>query len=213
MEIQESVVLIARDTGRLREVVTALPQESRALAVGTDVSDEEEVKRLVERTIDRFGRIDILVNNAGHGLFKPVVEMTAEEFDEIIAVNLRGVFLMTRHVLPHMYARKHGMIITVSSLAGKNGFAGGSAYCASKFGVMGMMESIFHEARGNNVRVVTLCPGSVDTHFFDESGMTPPRRDSILQAEDVAETILFTAQLPDRALIREVDIRPADPKH
>lgn len=184
----------------------------RAIGVATDITDPASIERLRDRLLGELGAIDILVNNAGYGLFKPVVEMTAEEFDDLLRVNLHGVFLATKYVLPHMYERRSGMVITVSSIAGKNGFAGGGGYAASKFGVMGLMESVFHEARGHDVRVVTLCPGSVNTHFFDEAHMSPPNRDSILQSEDVAATILFAAKLPEHALIRELDLRPTNPR-
>ncbi len=206
------LVLAARSAEKLQEVIASLPEGTDAIAITTDVGVEEEVKHLMERTLERFGAIDILVNNAGYGLFKPVVEMTAEEFDDLLRVNLHGVFLATKYVLPHMYERRSGMVITVSSIAGKNGFAGGGGYAASKFGVMGLMESVFHEARGHDVRVVTLCPGSVNTGFFDEARMSPPNRDSILQSEDVAATILFAAKLPEHALIRELDLRPTNPR-
>lgn len=206
------LALAARNTDKLAEIIAALPAGTEAIAVGADVADEEEVKHLITRTNDRFGQIDVLVNSAGYGLFKPVTEMTMEEFDDVIRVNLRGVFLTTKYILPQMYEQQGGTIITISSLAGRNGFAGGAAYCASKFGVMGVMESIFHEARAHNVRIVTICPGSVNTPFFDDSQMTPPMREAILQPEDVAAAILLAARLPENALIREMDIRPTNPK-
>src|SRR5207248_1985004 len=103
-----------------------------------------------------FGSVDVLINNAGIGLFLPVLEMSAEDFDRVLAVNLRGVFLMTQAVLPRMMQRKSGTIVTISSLAGRNGFQSGAAYCASKFGVRGLMQSLFLEARESNIRVITV---------------------------------------------------------
>lgn len=166
---------------------------------------------MVEQTVDAFGHIDVLVNSAGFGVFKPVIDLTADEFDAIISVNLRGAFLATRYTLPHMYARRAGAVINISSIAGKHGFASGAAYCASKFGLMGLMESVFHEARRYDVRVVTITPGSVDTPFFDRAHTTAPDRDRILQPDDVAETVLLALSLPARALLRELDIRPTNP--
>jgi NADP-dependent 3-hydroxy acid dehydrogenase YdfG len=206
------IVLAARSEHGLQQTVESLPSEAESLVIPTDVGDEAQVRVMVERTISRFGGIDVLVNNAGYGLFKSVTELTAEEFDDIQRVNLRGVFLCAKYVLPHMYEKKSGTVVTISSLAGKNGFPNGGAYCASKFGVMGLMECIFHEARRYDVRVVTIAPGSVDTPFFDGAQMTPPNRGRILQAEDVAETVLLAATLPERALIRELDIRPTNPR-
>ena len=110
-----------------------------------------------------------------------------------------------------MYNRKEGTVITISSLAGKHGFATGGAYCASKFAVNGLMESVFHEARRYNVRIVTITPGSVDTPFFELANTTPPNRDRILQPDDVAESVVLAASLPERALLRELDIRPTNP--
>jgi 3-oxoacyl-[acyl-carrier protein] reductase len=207
-----AVALAARDERKLREVAARLPKGSQALTVPTDVGDEEQVRRMVSRTIERFGRIDLLVNNAGFGIFKSVTDLTSEEFDDVIRVNLRAPFLCMKYVLPAMYAREQGTVVTISSVAGRHGFAGGGAYCSSKFGVMGLTECAFQEARSHNVRIVTICPGSVDTAFFDEAHTTAPNREAILKPEDVAETVILALALPDRALIRELDIRPTNPR-
>ncbi len=212
-EAGANVALMARREEKLREVAASLPEGTKSLVLPADVTVEEDMRNAIERTVEEFGSLDMLVNNAGYGRFKPVDEMTAEEFDGMIAVNLRGVFLATKYGLARMYEQgKGGAIVTISSLAGRNGFAGGGGYCASKFGVMGLMESVFHEARSKNVRVITITPGSVDTPFFDEVGTSPPDRESILQPEDVAVTVRHALVLPERALIRELDIRPANPK-
>jgi 3-oxoacyl-[acyl-carrier protein] reductase len=205
------IALASRSRVKLESVADRLPKAEVHLVPG-DVGVEDEVVDMVESTCKHFGSIDLLVNNAGMGIFKPLTELSVEDFDTVINTNLRGVFLCTRTVLPIMYEQGSGTIITISSLAGRHGFAGGGAYCASKFGVMGLMESVFHEARSRNVRVITISPGSVDTAFFDEAQTTPPNRDNILRAEDVADTVIFAATLPERALIRELDIRPANPR-
>ncbi len=205
------LVLAARNAAKLEGVIASLGTGAEAIAVATDVGSEEDVRSLVERAHERFGTIDALVNNAGFGLFKSLTEIGTDEFDAVLRTNLRGTFLMMKHVLPHMYARARGTVVTISSVAGRHGFAGGGAYCASKFGLMGLTESAFHEARAHNVRVVTLCPGSVDTPFFDEAHTTAPNRDRILQPEDVAAAVMLALQLPERALIREMDIRPTNP--
>lgn len=208
-----NVALAARRERNLTDVAASLPEGTRSLVLPADVTDEGEVTRAIDRTAEAFGSLDVLVNNAGYGFFRPIHEMTAEEFDGMIAVNLRGVFLCTKHALARMYEQgRGGSIVTISSLAGKNGFSGGGGYCASKFGVMGLMESAFHEARSQNVRVITIAPGSVDTPFFDGVEKAPPNRAKILQPEDVALTVLHALSLPERALIRELDIRPANPK-
>jgi len=206
------VALAARNEKKLQEVAASLGDRSRTLVVPADISQESDVREMVERTVRQLGRIDILINNAGFGVFKPLTDISVEEFDNVIGVNLRGTFLCLKHTLPLMYEQGHGCVVTISSLAGKHGFAGGGAYCASKFGVNGLAESAFHEARSQNVRIITISPGSVDTNFFDEAGTTSPNRDRILQPEDVAESVLLAVSLPERALIRELDIRPANPK-
>ncbi|MBC8146085.1 MAG: SDR family NAD(P)-dependent oxidoreductase [bacterium] len=205
------VALAARNELDLKKVASACEDPSATIVLPTDVRDDEQVRRMVDKTIDAFGQIDVLVNNAGFGTFKPVIELTAAEFDSIIAVNLRGAFLATRYTLPHMYARRDGAVINISSIAGKHGFASGGAYCASKFGLMGLMECVFQEARRYDVRVVTITPGSVDTAFFDQAQTEAPNRERILQPDDVAETVLLALSLPARALLRELDIRPTNP--
>jgi 3-oxoacyl-[acyl-carrier protein] reductase len=206
------LVLAARNREALEQTAASLPKGTGSLVLPTDISDENQIRRMVEGTVEKFGRIDLLINNAGVGIFKPIIELSTEEFDHVLDVNLRGTFLCLKHALPYMYRQRSGTVITISSIAGKNGFAGGSAYCASKFALMGLMESVFHEARSYDIRVVTLTPGSVNTPFFDEAGMTPPNRNRILQPEDVAATILFAATLPEHALVREIDIRPTNPR-
>lgn len=206
-----SVALASRDERKLRDVAAGLPRRAQSLILPTDVGDEAQVRRMVDRTVERFGRIDLLVNNAGFGIFKSLTELTVEEFDNVIGVNLRAPFLCMKYVLPGMYARKRGTVVTISSVAGRHGFAGGGAYCSSKFGVMGLTECAFQEARSHNVRIVTICPGSVDTAFFDEAHTTSPNRGTILKPEDVAETVMLALALPERALIRELDIRPTNP--
>lgn len=212
-EAGANVALAARHEKKLADIAASLPDGGTSLVLPTDVTKEEEIVQAIDRTVETFGSLDVLVNNAGYGIFKPIHEMTAEEFDGMIAVNLRGVFLCTKHALARMYEQgTGGAIVTISSLAGKNGFSGGGGYCAGKFGVMGLMESAFHEARSQNVRVINIAPGSVDTPFFDDVEKAPPNREKILQPEDVALTVLHVLSLPERALIREIDIRPANPK-
>src|SRR5689334_11579821 len=113
-----SIALAARNELDLKKVAASCP-DSNTIVIPTDVRDEAQVQRMVDRTIESFGQIDVLVNNAGLGMFKPVIELTAAEFDSILAVNLRGAFLATRYTLPHMYARRDGAVINISSIAGK----------------------------------------------------------------------------------------------
>ena len=205
------VALAARSEEKLKEVAESL-EGPNALVVPFDVTDPDGVKKGIEKVVEEFGSLDVLVNNAGLGTFNPLHELEIDEFDKMIDVNLRGTFICTKYALPHMYEQEKGAVVTIASLAGKNGFKGGSGYAASKFGAVGMMESLFHESRDKGVRSITINPGSVDTPFFDEAGVEVDNRDAILTAQDVAATVRHALELPENALIREVDIRPANPK-
>jgi 3-oxoacyl-[acyl-carrier protein] reductase len=169
------------------------------------------VTSVVEHVSTALGEIGVLVNNAGVLIARPIEELTLEDWDATMATNLRGLFLMTRAVLPPMRARGHGDIVNVASLAARNGFAGGSAYVASKHAVLGFGRALMLELRKEGIRVITVCPGSVDTVLLRDQPMLKPDPARILQPEDVAETILHSLRLPERALVSEVDIRPSNP--
>ena len=193
-----------------------LAHDLRALGVRTvgaasDIRDEAQVAEFAERVLREAGRPTILVNNAGIGHFGPVTEMTAAAWDDVMATNLRGMFLMTRAFLPAMLARGSGDVVNIASLAGRNGIANGAAYSASKHGVIGFSKSLLLEVRTHGVRVMTVCPGSVDTPFFDAETPFDPDRGRILHPEDVAKVVLDALELPVRALVSELDIRPANP--
>jgi 3-oxoacyl-[acyl-carrier protein] reductase len=136
--------------------------------------------------------------------------MSVGDWDAVIETNLRGMFLMTRAFLPAMLEARRGAIVNIASLAGKNGIADGAAYSASKHGVLGFSKSLMLEVRKQGVRVIAVCPGSVNTQFHDTSPHNP-NRDRILWAEDVAKVVADTLELPGRALVSELDIRPANP--
>ncbi|MCL4540184.1 MAG: SDR family NAD(P)-dependent oxidoreductase [Bacteroidetes bacterium] len=204
------LVISARDTGRLGAFRDELKSRgTEVISVTADVSKESDVVTLVKAAIGAFGRIDILVNNAGFGIFKPVVEMKTEEFDSLFNVNMRGTFIATRETLPHMIAEKDGVIINIASLAGKNAVENGAAYAATKWAVLGFARSLMLEVRKHNIRVVTICPGSVDTDFGSGNR---PNRDRILKPADVAEAAVLAASLPATAMMSEIDLRPTNPK-
>lgn len=206
------VAACARSQYRLDELREASAGLPGTLLIGSvDVADEGELHAFVEKTEMALGPISIVVANAGFGVFKPLVEMKTAEFDQVMATNVRGVWMTLRETVPGMVERKEGDVVIVSSLAGKNGFAGGSAYSASKFAVRGIAQSLMHEVREHNVRVLAVFPGSTDTRFFDGTPMSP-NRERILRAEDVSEAILHALHAPRRALSSEIDIRPANPR-
>ncbi len=173
------------------------------------VSKESDIVKLIGTAHETFGRIDILVNNAGFGIFKPVVEMKTGEFDSLFNVNMRGTFLATRESLPYMIRQNDGVIINIASLAGKNAVENGAVYAATKWAMLGFAKSLMLEVRKHNIRVITICPGSVDTDFGSGHHAN---RDKILKPGDVAETAVLAARLPATAMMSEIDLRPTNPK-
>lgn len=160
---------------------------------------------------ERLGDPDVLVNNAGLAHWVPVEQMTIAQFDETMAVNVRGVFLMTRAFLPAMRRHRRGHIVNIASLAGKNAVPGAAAYSASKHAVLGFSKSLLMEVREHGIRVVAVCPGSVVTAFFDRAGRELERPERKLRPEDVADAVVAALELPERALLSELDIRPTTP--
>lgn len=176
--------------------------------VAADVSNWDQVERLFETAASQFGGLDILVNNAGFGVFRPIQEMTREDWRSTLDLNLTGVFACCQRALPLMRKRGAGYIIQISSLAGTNAFPGGSAYNASKFGLNGFSEAIMQDLRYENIRVSYIMPGSVDTAFGRSSGGA----DWKIAPEDVAQVVLSLLAMPDRTLVSRVEMRPSRPK-
>ncbi|MBA3344637.1 MAG: SDR family NAD(P)-dependent oxidoreductase, partial [Gemmatimonadales bacterium] len=197
---------------RLEAVVAELRKDGiEAVGVPADVGHPDQVSRAVERVTGELGEVDVLVNNAGVMIARPFEELTLEDWDATMATNLRSLFLVTRAVLPGMRRRRRGAIVNVASLAGRNGFAGGTAYSASKHAVLGFSRSLMLEVRKEGVRVITICPGSVDTALRRDQPMLEVDPERILSPEDVADTIVHALSLPDRALVSELDLRPTNP--
>ena len=177
----------------------------RVYAQKADVSRNSDVTALVQATEKKLGPISILVNNAGIGLFGPVHEKSEEDWDRVVNTNLKSVFLVTRAVAPGMIARKSGDIINISSLAGKNTFAGGALYCASKWGLQGLIGCMAEDLRGFGIRVSAICPGSVATEF---SGRGPKDPNKVLTSEDVAHAVAMVVTQGPQSFISEVHLRP-----
>lgn len=211
---QHNFGLCSRNINELMLVESTLGKEyplHKYYSRVVDVTDEASVKNFVSGYEKEYGAIDVLVNNAGLGLFNPLHEFSEKDFRYVMDVNVRGVFLATQAALPKMREKKQGTIITISSVSGKIGFKGGSAYSGSKFAVRGMMQSLFLEVRDENIRVVTIFPGSVDTPFFDNvtlSSSANPQK--WLRAWQVAETVKLAVSLPIGATISELEIRPTN---
>jgi 3-oxoacyl-[acyl-carrier protein] reductase len=182
---------------------------NRVAGRAVDVRSQEEVDRFVAEVLDAESRIDCLVNNAGLGTFGPVDELTGEQWREVIDTNLSGCFYFLRAVAPAMKRQGEGWIFNISSLAGKNPFAGGAAYNASKFGLIGLSEAAMLDLRQSGVRVAAILPGSVDTGFSHPSGKQ--ERSWRLKPEDIAAMILHLLSYPPHALPSLVEMRPAKP--
>ncbi len=206
------VGVCARTPSKVEALLTDLTAAGVTAAGRTcDVGDPAQVAALVAYVTDRLGPVEVLVNNAGVGVIKPFAELTLAEWDGVMATNLRSLYLVTSAVLPGMRARGRGDVVNISSLAGKRGFPGGTAYAASKHAVMGFSESLMLEVRKEGVRVVALCPGSVDTKLIHSQTLFERDPAKILQPEDIASTVLAILQLPPRATISELEIRPSSP--
>lgn len=206
-----SVAICSRAESRVKSALKTLSGEG-VQVVGTpcDVTDPKSVEAFAGFVTRTLGQPAVLVNNAGIGRFSPLDEMSADDWDAVIATNLRGPFLVTRALLPPMKAAGEGAIVNIASLAGRNGIAGGTAYCASKHGLLGFAKALMFEVRRHNIRVITVCPGSVATDF---SGPThaSTKSDRALRPEDVADAVVATLMLPERAMVSELDIRPTNP--
>lgn len=184
-------------------------EAERLHAVKADVRRPDDAQRLVDEAVARFGGLDVLVNNAGIGKFAHVADMSLDDWHAIIDTNLNGVFYCTRAALPVMRARGGGFIVNISSLAGKNAFPGGAAYCASKAALNQFSEALMQEVRYDNIRVSYVLPGSVATEFADHP---VTGRDSWkLSSEDVAKVVLDLVSHDPRSLPSRVELRPSRP--
>jgi 3-oxoacyl-[acyl-carrier protein] reductase len=200
------VSICGRDRQKLEQASSSLRGVGiELLPTVADVARAEEIAALVERTQKEFGPIDILVNNAGTGRFGPFHQFSETDWDTVIDTNLKSVFLACRTVAPEMIRRQTGHIINISSLAGKNTFANGAIYCASKWGLMGLTGSMAEELRAFGVRVSAICSGSVATEFPGQGGKNAAK---ILQPDDVAHAVAALVTQSDGSFISEVHIRP-----
>jgi 3-oxoacyl-[acyl-carrier protein] reductase len=176
-----------------------------------DVTVEADAQAIVADVARALGPVDCLVNNAGVLIAKPFEELTLDDWERTMATNVRSLYLMTRAVLPGMRQRRRGTVVNVASLAARNGFVGGTAYTASKHAVLGFSRSLMLEVRRDQVRVIAICPGSVDTSLLRDQPMMKADPAKILRPEDVADAIVHAVALPDRALVSELDLRPTNP--
>lgn len=198
-------------TARTAEQIEAAASEitgagGKAVAIRADIAEENDICALFDRVKERFGRLDVLVNNAGMGLFGSVEEFSTAEFDQVVAVNLRGAFLCCRQAMRAMIPQGSGYIINISSVVGFKGYPNQAAYTAAKHGVMGLTKSLAVEAQKHGIRVSAVLPGGVDTDMVRAA--RPDLDPSVLmQPEDIAQTVMYLLSLSDRAAVDQVYIR------
>ena len=202
-----SVAITGRDRAALESARAQLG--GRALALPSDVQNERDATKAVEETASTFGGLDVLVNNAGVGLFASVADMTPDQWCQVIQTNLSGVFYCSHAAIPYLRQRGGGWIVNISSLAAKNAFVNGAAYCASKAGVSAFSEALMQEVRHDNIRVTCVMPGSVATGFTSRGGNDTA--DWKLTSEDVARTVMDLLAHPARSLPSRVELRPSRP--
>ena len=178
-------------------------------ALPADVRRYDEVERMIAATVSRFGGLDFLINNAGVGHFADVAEMSPDQWSRVIDTNLTGVFYACHAAIPHLRQRGGGFIINISSLAGKNPFAGGAAYCASKSALNAFSEALMQEVRYDDIRVSYVMPGSVATGF---SGDETRGADWKTSAAEVADVVLNLLRHDPRSLPSRVELRPSKPR-
>src|SRR5437870_6558311 len=205
-----NLVLTARRKHRLDELVEAIQSAGgRAVEVVGDVREEETAQRAVMTAKEKFGTVNILINNVGVGNYKPLIDTSAEEYDEMMDSNIRSTFLFTRHVVPLMIEQKSGTILMISSMAGIYGFAGEAVYCASKFAQVGFAQALDKELRPYGIKVGVICPGGVKTEFALGRGRTAERvaQSGWLDPEDVAGAVLLACTQSSHSRIIEIQMR------
>ena len=205
-----NVAIAGRDERALKAAEQQLSAHGGGvLASRTDVRDYAAVESFVEAAVKKFGGIDVLVNNAGVGAFAPVDEMSLEDWHRVIDTNLNAVFYCTKLALPYLRKSDSAYVINISSLAGKNWFAGGAAYCASKAGLNAFSEALMQDVRQHDIRVSYVMPGSVNTEF---NFMGAKNADWKLTGDDIAKVVLDLVTSDTRALASRVEIRPSKPR-
>ena len=207
------VLICSRTSDEVERTVDNLRSQFGAGVEGVtcDVSDFDQVREMFGRAEGVMGSVDILINNAGVGLFKKAEETSVEEWDRTVGVNLSGVFYCCHEAIPQMRRRGGGDIINIGSLAGKQAFAGASAYCATKSGLVAFSEALMQEVRYDHIKVSYVMPGSVNTSFgtHEEAEAAKTWR---LAPEDVAQVVIDLLEMNPRALPSRVELRPSEPK-
>jgi len=203
-------ILIGRTIAKLEAVAREIEQMGAQTAIyPLDLSTIDQASAQLSTIVSDTGAVDILVNNAGMGYTAELIDTPLADWQAVLNLNLTSVFQCIQAVLPGMRSRGQGSIINVISIAGRQAFAGWGAYCASKFGLMGLSKALAAEERAHGIRVTALCPGAVDTPLWDSGTVQMDfDRAAMLAPESVAQTILHAVQLPQQAVVEELVLMP-----
>lgn len=206
------VAICGRRQKSVDEAVAALSAKGEAFGMAADVSKRDDVHRFITGVKQAFGGVNILINNAGVGSFASVAELAPEEWEKMISLNLTGAYYCCHEIMPILHQAGGGDVINIGSLAGVNAFAGGAAYNASKYGLVGFSEAMLLDHRYEGVRVSLIMPGSVDTAFgLDGTDKDHTRSEWKIAPEDIAEVVISILRMPVRTTVSRVEIRPSRP--
>lgn len=209
IDLGMKVAISSRHLSAAKKAASSLSgDDSKVLALESDVSSMTSEKDAVQKVLDQFGQLDVLIANAGVGHFAPIDKLSEDDWNSMIDTNLTGVFNSVKASVEELKKSK-GYIITIASLAGTNFFENGSGYNASKFGLVGFTQSIMLDLRKYDVKVSTIMPGSVATHFDDH---IPNDSDGWkIQPEDIGQIVADLLKMPPRSLPSKIEVRPSKP--
>jgi 3-oxoacyl-[acyl-carrier protein] reductase len=208
-ELGSRVSICSRDPQKLESAASELKRLGISVfAMPADVTRPADIDSFVRRTESSLGPIEIVINNAGVGYFGPSQDASVADWDEVLDTNLKSVFLMTKAVALGLIQRRAGHIINIASLAGKNAFAGGAIYCASKWGLLGFTQCVAEDLRAYGIRVSAVCPGSVATEFSPQGTHAGKDASKMLQPDDVAHAVAMLVTQAPQSFISEVVMRP-----
>jgi NADP-dependent 3-hydroxy acid dehydrogenase YdfG len=202
------VILLARNNEEISELELEIDSAGgKALSFAVDISNEKQVNEVVEQAMRDFGHIDNVINNAGIGIFKKAENLSEEDWTRVMDVNVKGSFLLSKAVLPHMKAAGKGHIVGIASDVSKRTFADGSLYCASKYAQHAFFEALRREVRSKGIKVSVIYPGLVDT-YFHEGDPGQPHRAQYLQPHDIADAVSYVINAPHHVIIDELMLHP-----
>lgn len=201
------VAIAARDQERLEKVAS----EIKAVAIPCDVSDEDQVVKAVNRAIDLLSGLNVIINNAGFGQFEPLADLSLENMESVFRTNVFGATVVAREAVKHFIQQDYGNIINIGSTAANKGFAGGSAYVASKFALSGLTECWRAELRKHNIRVMQINPSEVITEFFETAGREQTASDRKLRPTEIAHLVTSLLEMNDRGFVTDLAVWATNP--